>query len=133
MVPLILKGLTDNHIWKQKQKQKSAMFLTKRCWYPRQKVHALSSTCGRCHPEGFIVASFYGFKYIAKNHANNVNNNDTNNNKLSSCINFHLHIIFTFQCQFSCFCFPFLVNKNFLNCCLVSHYLRKRYQTGSKT
>ena len=81
-VPLILKGLTDRHIWKEKQKQKPTLFLTKQCWSPRYKVPVLS-TCGGCHPEGFIVASFYNFKYIANNHGNN-NNNDTNNNKLSS-------------------------------------------------
>ena len=83
---LILKELTDRHIWKDKQKQNPALLLTKQCWSPRYKVPVLS-TCGGCHPEGFIVTSFYNFKYIANNH----NNNDSNNNKLCSCISFHLH------------------------------------------
>ena len=66
------------------------------------------STCGGCHPEGFIIASFYNFKYIANNHDNNNNDNDdANNNKLSSCINFHLHNFYfpvsIFLCQFSFF------------------------------
>ena len=95
--------MTDRHIWKEKPKQKPTLFLTKQCWFPRYKVPVLS-TCGGCHPEGFIVASFYNFKYIANSHDNN-NNNDTNNNKLSGCINFYLHYFYfpvsIFLCQFS--------------------------------
>ena len=34
--------------------------------------------CGGCHPEGFIVASFYNLSK-ANNHYNNNNNNDNNN------------------------------------------------------
>ena len=83
-MPLILKGLTGRHIWKEEQKQKPTLFLTKQCWSPRYKVPVLSK-CEGCHPEGFIVASFYNFKHIANNHDNN-KNNDSNNNKLSSCI-----------------------------------------------
>ena len=60
-VPLILKRLTDRHIWNEIQKQKPTLFLTKQCWSPRYKVPVLS-TYGGCHPEGFIVASFYNFK-----------------------------------------------------------------------
>ena len=89
-MPLILKWMTDRHIWKEKQKQKPTLFLTKQCWSARYKVPVLS-TCVGCRSEGFIVASFYNFKYIANNHDNNNNNNDTNNNKLSSYINFHLY------------------------------------------
>ena len=69
-VPLILKGLTDRHIWKEKQKQKPTLFLTKQCWSPRYKAPVLS-TRGGCHPEGFIVTNFYNFRYIAINHDNN--------------------------------------------------------------
>ena len=112
-MPLILKGLTDRHIWKKKQKQKPALFLSKQCWFPRYKVPVLS-TCGGCHPEGFIVASFYDFKYIVNNHdnnynnnSNNNNNNNTNNDKLGSCINFYLHNFYfpvsILLCQFSFF------------------------------
>ena len=106
-VPLILTGLTDRHIWKEKQKQKPTPFLTKQCWSLRFKVSVLS-TSGGCHPEGFIVASFYNFKYIADNHDNNNSINDTNNNKFSSCINFDLH---NFYCPMA---------TMFFNCYLVS-------------
>ena len=47
---------------KQKQKQKAILFLTKQCWFLRYKVSALP-ICGGCHPEGFIVASFYDLKH----------------------------------------------------------------------
>ena len=83
---------TGEHMWKEKQKQNPAMFVTKQCWSPRYKISVLS-TYGGCHPEGFTVASFCNFNYIANNHDNNSNNNDTNN-KLSSCINFHQHIFY---------------------------------------
>ena len=63
-MPLILKRLADRHVWKEKQKQKPTLFLTKQCWFPSYKVPVLS-TCGGCLPEGFIVASFYNFKYMA--------------------------------------------------------------------
>ena len=66
------------------------MFLIKQCSSPRYKGPVLS-ICGGCHPEGFIVARFYNFKYIANNHGNNNHNNDKNNNKLSSYKTFHLH------------------------------------------
>ena len=84
-------------------KAKTDTVFTKQCWSPRYKVPVLS-TCGGSHLEGFIVASFYNFEYIANKHDNN-NNNDSNNNKLNSCI----HIIFTFQCEFSCVNLPFLL------------------------
>ena len=106
-MPLILKGLTDRHIWKKKQKQIPTLFLTKQCWSLRYKVSVLSTSVG-CHPEGFIVASFYNFKYIAENHDNNNSITDTNNNKFSSSINFHLH---NFYCPMS---------TMFFNCYLVS-------------
>ena len=92
-VSLVLEELTDRHICKEKQKQKPTLFLTNQCWSPRYKVPVLS-TCGGCHPEWFFVASFYSFKYIANNHDHNNYNNDTNNNKLSSCKTFHLHNFF---------------------------------------
>ena len=102
---LILKWMTDRHIWKENQNQKATLFLTKQCWSHRYKVPVLS-TCGGCHPKGFIVASFYNFKYITNNHDNNNNDNDTNN-KLSSCVNFHLYKFYcsvsNFLCQFSFF------------------------------
>ena len=68
--------------------------------YPRKRV---LPTCRGCHPEAFIAASFYNFKYIANNHNNN-DNNDTNTNKISSCINFHLH---KFYCPVSTFLYHF--------------------------
>ena len=108
---------TGAHIWKDKQKQKPTLFLTKQCWYPRYKVPVLFK-CGGCHPEEFIIASFYNFKYIANNHDNNSDNNDTNN-KLRSCTNFHLHN-FYFPVSISCINFIFLLNKIFFICCLVS-------------
>ena len=51
--------------------------------------HKLSvlSTSGACHPEGFILASYYNLTYIANNHDINNNNNDENNNKLSKIPN----------------------------------------------
>ena len=73
--------MTDKHIWKEKQKQKPTLFLTKQCWFPRYKVPLLS-TCGRCHPEGFIVASLYNFKHIANNNDNNKNDDANNDNDI---------------------------------------------------
>ena len=78
--------MTDRHRWKKKQKQKSKLFLTEQCWSPRHKLSVLS-TSGACHPEGFILASYYNLTYIANNHDINNNNNDENNNKLSKIPN----------------------------------------------
>ena len=86
-------------------KQKSELFLSKQCWSPRYKVPVLS-TCGECHREGLIFASFYNFKYIANNHDNNNRNKDTNNNKISGCINFHL-LNFYFPVSFFLYEFSF--------------------------
>ena len=87
-------------------KTKTNTVLTKQCWSPRCRVSVLS-ICGGCHPEGFIVASFYNLKYIANSHYNNNNNNDNNNIKLASCINFYLHNFYfpvsILLCQFSFF------------------------------
>ena len=47
---------------KTKKKQKPTLFLTKQCWSPRYKVTVLF-VCGGCHPEEFIVASFYNLKH----------------------------------------------------------------------
>ena len=44
----IYQELTDRHRWKNKQKQKPTLFLTKQCWSPRYKVSVLS-VCGRVH------------------------------------------------------------------------------------
>ena len=102
-IPLILKGMTDRHIWKEKENQKPTLFLTKQCWSPRYKVLVLS-TSGGCHSEDFIVGSVYNCKCVATNHDNNNNNNDTNNNKLSSCINFDAN---KFYCPVSIFLYHF--------------------------
>ena len=82
-MPLILNRLTGRYIWKEEQKQKPTLFLTKQCWSSRYKVPVLAilPICGGCHPEGFIIARFSNFKHIANNHDNN-KNNDANNNKL---------------------------------------------------
>ena len=61
------------------------LFITKRCWSPGYNVSVLS-TCGVCHPEGFIVASFYNLNHTASNHGNNNNSNDNNSNEPSSCV-----------------------------------------------
>ena len=52
----------DRQVQMEKQKQKPTLFLTKQSWSPRYKVFVLS-TCGRCHPERFMVASFYNLKH----------------------------------------------------------------------
>ena len=58
----IYSELTDRRRWKNKQKQKPTLFLTKQCWSPRYKVSVLS-VCGGCHPKGFIIASFYNSQH----------------------------------------------------------------------
>ena len=83
---LVLKELKDRHIWAKSQKQQPALFLTKQCYSARYKVSVLS-TCGGCHSEGFVVAIFYNFKYLANNHDKKSNDNDTNS-KLSSRVKF---------------------------------------------
>ena len=65
---------TDTDGKANKTKQKPTVILTKLCWNHRCKVPVLS-TCCRCDPEGFIVATFYKLKHIANNHDNNNNNN----------------------------------------------------------
>ena len=60
--PLIFIKSWQTDIWKNRQKQKPTLFLTKQCWSRRYKVSVLS-VCGECHLEGFIVASFYRLKH----------------------------------------------------------------------
>ena len=92
-VPLILKGLTDGHTWKQKQKQ--ILFLTKQCCSTRYKVLYYPHVVGVTQKSSLLPAS------------NSSNNNDTKSNKLSNCISFHLHNFYfpvlIFLCQFSFF------------------------------
>ena len=113
-------------------KAKTDTVFTKQCWSPRYKVPVLS-TCGGSHLEGFIVASFYNFEYIANKHDNN-NNNDSNNNKLNSCINFHPHnfyfSVWIFLCQLAFFTNYFF--KTFA-WSAPGQCLGIRYQIGSKT
>ena len=70
----------------KESKTTTSTVLTKQCYSARYKVSVLS-TCGGCHSEGFVVAIFYNFKYLANNHDKKSNNNDTNS-KLSSRVKF---------------------------------------------
>ena len=80
---------------------------------------------GSLLPASSIILNIY--IYITDNGDNNNNNYDTNNNKLISCINFYLHSFY-----FSIFFF--LLKNKFLSAVwsALGHYLRRRYEIGSK-
>ena len=116
--------MTERQSWKEKPNQKPIMFLTKQCWSPRYKVSVLS-TYGRCHPKGFIVASFNNLKHIVKGHYDRVTIIIIL--ILSRSINFHLH---NFYFQASIFLYKFSLFANFfLNCGLVSPGSLFEYKT----
>ena len=121
----------ERHRWKEKPNQIPTLLLTKQCWSPRYKVSVLS-TCGGCHPKGFIVASFYNFKHIANNYYNN---------KVIIIIIIiiilnlveawtFIYLTFTFKCQFFCVNFPFLLKIFFWTAAwsTLGHYLSTRPQ-----
>ena len=98
--------MAERQRWKGKPNQKPTLFLTKQCWSPTYKVSVLS-TCGGCHPKGFIVASFYNLKLIGKVTIIITITINLVEAPISICITF------IFKCQFPCINFRFSLNTFF--------------------